>query len=106
MGMEDREESWKEGDRREGRPPPGWLRRGRESPGDEFVDEAGFPPRPHQAGRRTAEKAGRRGFHVVSFLIGCAVTLALLMVVLNLSPETLYVPFEVTRRALEVLGMM
>ncbi|EWH03790.1 hypothetical protein Q427_01305 [Halomonas sp. BC04] len=104
--MEDREESWKEGDRREGRPPAGWLRRGRESAGDEFVDEAGFPPRPHRVGRRTVEKPGRRGFHVVSFLIGSAVTFALLMVVLNLSPEALYVPFEITRRALEVLGVM
>ncbi|RDB43625.1 hypothetical protein DU490_06640 [Halomonas sp. DQ26W] len=106
MSMEDREESWREGDRREGRPPPGWLRRGRGSAGEEFADEADFPPRAHQGRSRSVEKAGRRGFHVVSFLIGSAVTFALLMVVLNLSPEALFVPFEATRRALETLGVM
>ncbi|MCE9683960.1 hypothetical protein [Halomonas alkalisoli] len=106
MGMEDREESWKEGDRREGRPPPGWLRRGRAGADEEFADETGFSPRAHRGRGRPVEAAGRRGFHVVSFLIGCTVTFALLMVVLNLSPEALYVPFEVTRRALETLGVM
>ncbi|WP_147273096.1 hypothetical protein [Billgrantia montanilacus] len=106
MGMEDREESWKEGDRREGRPPPGWLRRGRASDDETFADETGFPPRAHRSGSRPVEAAARRGFHVVSFFIGCAVTFTLLMVVLNLSPEALYVPFEVTRRALETLGVM
>lgn len=107
MGMEDREENWKEGDRREGRPPPpGWLRRDRGSQGDEFTEETGFPPRAYRGGSRSMETTGRRGFHVVSFLIGSAVTFVLLMVVLNLSPEALYVPFEVTRRALQVLGVM